>query len=229
MTPAIGRSHKMRVLCLIAAAAVLTCIQAGISMGATGAADQSSTRSAAMPRWAQQFPLDMAIPVNRYAFLDEGNVRQRRWAAYVFRPKGATDSRSSCIYVGSIYYGGGRGGVFSDDIACGRNDSSSQAAILVASGFSTKKSPRRPLVSDTVVGIGVPPKVTRVLVEIRPRPSQSRVTRMLSAKDAMKARVGQFRFVAFAVARRACVVSVAGYDSSGAQVLHPQAHSCGSR
>jgi hypothetical protein len=176
-------------------------------------------------REAEEFPLWMGVPVKRFAVVDEGTVRQRRWGVFAFRKPGADGGDHLCLNIGTFYLGASGQGTFQTGEACSlpTNDGGS---VLNESGFSIQKQLDGPVASDTVVGAAVGAGVARVRLVLRPGPAQMRATRRLSIQQSRKARVHQFRYVAFGVARKACVQRLVGFDAQGKRLFAEDSRDC---
>jgi hypothetical protein len=176
--------------------------------------------------WIRSFPLWMGVPTPSFAVLAEGTVRQERWGVYAFRGKGALAAQRPCIELGTLSYGVGSGGSFSTSAGCGPLAPPAAAPVIKQSGIAVQKKVNGPTVGDTVLAMTLAPSVAQVTVHLRPGPSRTLHTRLLSAKQAVKAHVRQFRYVVLALGHRSCVASVTGYNFAGVQVVSSPARSC---
>jgi hypothetical protein len=77
-----------------------------------------------------------------------------------------------------------------------------------------------------VIGVTVGLNIERLKLELFPGPAQTRRTRLLSTAQARKARVEQFRYLAFDVARAVCLERIVGFSSLGEQLLDSELESC---
>jgi hypothetical protein len=82
------------------------------------------------------------------------------------------------------------------------------------------------MVSVTVIALAVAKKVTNVTLQFVNGRQMNKATRLLSPMQAAKANVTQFRYVAFAVGREACVVSITGYGAAREVQFQSPSRSC---
>lgn len=193
---------------------VLAAMSLGLpsSVGPVAAASASES-SQSIPRWAKHFPLSMDVPVKKFLSLEEGVVRQRRWELFAFRPSGATSLDSICLEVGSLYFGGGRGGQFQSGHACGKI-TQPERPTSIESGFSIKKSFKAPVTSSVVIASVVSDEVETVRFRLDPGPNRREHVHQVGSKEARRINLAPFGFVAFDSAHRTCVLGVDEFGQS---------------
>jgi hypothetical protein len=203
----------------VLAAACLVSIVWGAT--AAGSILRGDPGRSAQPSWVRQFPLWMDVPTSAFAVLGEGTVRQTRWGIYAFRGTGQRAGQSPCLEDATLYYGGGSGvgASFHSGMACGSLAPPAITPLTTESVVTAQKGLNAPIVSDTVFGTTLASSVSKVKLQLRPGPTQTRQTRLLSASQARKAHLSPFRYVVFGVARKACMSRITGFDVLGAQLF----------
>lgn len=209
-----GKGVRDTQLALLAVAAA--CVLAG---GAAFAVPEGEGRSAADPRgMVSNLPLSSALPTRSFAVLNEGVVKGRQWGAYAFKMGDRTGSPRPCVsVVGGVPTPGGGFSVVSGNPTCGEVAAGKQPLVSVVSFDKA---------GAVAFGMAFSSNVSRVYVELSPGPSSGKKTRMLSVAQANKARVHQFRYLAFSVSRNACLVRMTGFTASGAQVFQTPERRC---
>lgn len=176
-----------------------------------------------------KFPLWVAVPSRAFAVLGEGVVRETQWGAYVFRGNGPKAGRTPCLVAALFHHGGAnrRSGLFVPGIPqCGPLAPPAQEVAMANVGITIKKSLTGPTIVAKAVAMSFSPNVRMVRLQLMPGQSQTRRTRLLSTEQAEKAHVRPFRYVAFSIARDACIASVTGTDAVGAEIMHSSIKSC---
>ncbi len=192
-----------------------------------GQSTDAVARGVSVPGWVRDFPLWMGLRGKAFAVLDEGTVRQVRWGVYAFRGTGSFAGEKPCLELAMLSYGGGAGGAsFQTNSSCGPLAPPAHRVVLVKNGFSMQKAVNGPTASATVFGMTLGPSVKEVRVGLRPNPAELRATRYVSARQARKAHVQRFRYVAFGIPRAACFEDLMGFDSLHNQVVHIQPERC---
>jgi hypothetical protein len=188
---------------------------------------QAESHRPQAPAWVKRFPLWMNVPTEAFAVLDEGIIGHRRWAVYTFRGTAAAAAQRPCIELAYLYYGPGpNAGSFSSSSQCGPLAPPSSNPLIAQSGLSTQEHIGGPVINSTVWGITFGRNVTRVRMTFQPKPASSYATRLLSRRQARKAHLQRFRYLAFGVRRSLCLDAIAGFDSSGLQLFESAFDSC---
>lgn len=194
-------------------------------LGATPKHD-APARSSTAPTWADDIPLwrDAGIPLDAFAVLEEGVVRKTRWGVYAFRGK-KTDT--PCLALVDLYFGGGKRAVsVHSERRCRPVTRLERSPMAVHLGYQYQERADSPLVGAEAIGFGVAPDVMRLSAQLVPGGQRTLTTRILSPRQARKARVDVFRYVAFGVAREVCIGETKGLDSAGEVVVSASPEQC---
>jgi hypothetical protein len=197
-----GRATPKRDRALIASALIVACV---FVLGSpAGRADASDAR----------YGLWRYLDVPAFAILDEGQVRQQRWGIYVSRGAGPNGGSEPCLHEILIDLTGG----FSAGGDCGPLAPPEEWPVWTSFGMSIKP-PKGPRVGSSAIGMSLGLEVSRVRLELQPGRDLEKRTRLLSSKQAEKARVEQFRYLAFGLARSVCIARIAGFGAEGAKLF----------
>lgn len=198
-----------------------------VARGRTAGVESGQGQQSQPPAWVRHFPLWMDVPTKSFAVLGEGTVRQQRWGVYTFRGKGKAAGKRPCIELATLFYGlGHRGASFTSNSACGPLAPPAEQPVIEESGITVQKKVNGPTVSDTVIAMTVARSVIDVRLHLEPGPSQTKRTRLLSTRQAAKAHVQQFRYVAFGLARKECISAVTAFDETGTQLFETATRDC---
>ena len=213
-----------------AAALIAFCLLASLLLpgGATpasGWADRTAN--------SDRFPLWATVPTKAFAVLDEGKNRQQfQWGAYVYRDKGSNVGAEPCLIAAAFYDGPPLpgGGLYQPgEPACGPLAPSASDLVTARTGVVVKRYPKAPTATAAVIAMSFSSNVYRVEIEVSPGPDLRLRTKLLSAAQAAKAKVDQFRFTAFHLLRqgkRACITRVKGFDRQGIQLFEDTHRAC---
>jgi hypothetical protein len=196
---------------------VLVATAPASALSASGGAEKS--REAASVR---SYRLWRAVPSEHFAVLGEGVVRDLRWGLYVFRGKGRDGKASPCIQEVDVWIDGS----YSAGVECGPLAPPAEWPVYTMTSTSVSGSDGASNGGASVLGMTVGLDVLRATTDFGPGPSQTRKTRLLSATQAKKARLSQFRYLAFDVARQVCLEGVTGYSRSNSIVLDTNRYDC---
>lgn len=212
---------------------VLLCALAGIwfwNAGSGSSVASSDPSPQVVVSAGPQFPLWNAVPVKAFAVLGTGTVQHMEWGAYVYRRLGEGAGQEPCVVVASFYFGAPArdgGGLFNPGVgACGAVAPPASEVVAASAGIVVRRKLGGKRIASKAIALTLSPDVRSVRLQLRPGPSRTLPTRLLSTQQASKAHVRQFSYVAFGLARRACVARVTGYDVSGAQIFDGSSRGC---
>jgi hypothetical protein len=154
-----------------------------------------------------QIPLWKVLPTKHFAVLGEGVVRGRRWAIYAFARGGPESKERPCIEDVNLRYEHGVASINSGEPSCGALAPPNPVPVTTEYVFTN--------VSGMVVGMTAASSVRQVELRLSDGRQLKLATKLLSAKQATKAKVGQFRFIAVGLEKRGCLESTRGLSSSG--------------
>lgn len=183
-------------------------------------------RAESEPKWVANLPLwrFAGVPLNAFATLGEGVVRETRWGIYAF---GNKSTGKVCLVLTDLYFGGSQRAIsVHNEHGCRRQSILRRQPIFVHSGFAYQKRVQSPLVSADAIGLAVSAGVARVSFHFESGAERSVATRSLSSAQARKARVPRFRYVAFGVPDRVCVPELEGVGISGSAVFSAFPETC---
>jgi hypothetical protein len=214
--------------------ALAVCISGGIVFGACawvstsiGAVDPLGP-AVASTRQGEKFPLWTVLTVKSFAVLGEGQTGRNQWGAYIFRGPQAP-ATEPCIVVPTYYTGPtdqSAGSLETGEVRCGPLTPASRRIVIARSGIAIKPSLKSPYVTLAALAMTFSPEVRQVTIHFGSGPSETRPTRLLSARQTAKARVRPLRYVAFGLAHSACVTGVTGFDADGVQLFDAPAERC---
>ena len=161
------------------------------------------------------------LPTKAFAVLGEGQVADLRWGIYAFRGRGSQGGARPCIGEVDLWRDGG----FSQATECGYAAPPPNWPTFTLTSTSVKRSGSPPI-EGSVIGMTFATSVRRARIDLGPGPSVIRRTRLLSAKQAEKAHIEPFRYLAFDIGRTVCLEGVTGYDSSDVAVLDTTRYKC---
>jgi hypothetical protein len=201
---------------------------AGGLCGLGGSAVGDSARSAEgkAPSAIENFPLWMNVPAKSFAVLDEGLVRQTRWALYVYRGSGSQGRRKPCLDLATLYFGVGEGESFRNGTACGSLAPPAKNVVTAKADFQIQKSVNGPIVGSTVLGMTVGIHVEKIEVDMGSDGTVVGKTRYLSARQAAKAHVQRFRYFTLDRAKKVCLDAIRGFSFSGEEVVDDGLDEC---
>lgn len=182
-------------LCIIGSALLVTIVSSGTSRAAS---------AYSLSPDAKRFPLWSALPVENFAVLREGTLKERRWGAYAFRRP--TASAGACIQIVNLRQFGGGLSVFGGSASCGPLSVPKRSPIVSEVAYGG--------IGTTTVAIFVHPNVTTIRFKLEGGRELTRRTRSLSPAQARKARVRPSRYLAFAM-NGFCPSAISGYEASG--------------
>lgn len=190
-----------------------------VGAGASETVVAEHDRASAAPKWVKDYPLWRAVPTKAFAVLGEGIVSNVRWGIYVYRD----GPRSKpCIMEANLAFNG----LYSSTQDCGGLVPPAPEPIYTLT-TSESEWPNGKRLESSIIGLaGLSPEVTRVQVRIRPGPNLTVQSRLLSQRQAMKARVPQFRYVAKALNRKVCINQVIGLDQVGSEIFKTSPTDC---
>jgi hypothetical protein len=148
-----------------------------------------------------------ALPVTQFATLDEGVVRGRFWGIYAFSRQGAGGSKRPCIEEVTLQSRHGVPAFSTAEPSCGGLTPPQKHPVTVEYIFSN--------VQGSVLGMTVASSVRTVELQRSDGRTLKLPTELLSTKQAKKAKVRQFRFIAIGLARKGCLESVRGLSEAG--------------
>ena len=217
--------HRIALGALVLAALSASSLALGV---ASGLGDES--RSA----YIDGFPLWRSLNTDRFAVLGRGHIHGGKWEVFATSQSRRNRHREPCLTVARISHDarfGAAGG-------CG-----APAPIdgpLTPPVHPTITEFRRPVggaaTAASYMAMSFAPTIRRVELELVPRSSTGSGsgvqhlrmgTKSLSAAQARKAQLQQFRYVVLAIPREVCLERVTGFDAAGAQVLSAATGECG--
>lgn len=156
-----------------------------------------------------------------FAVLASGQRGAVKWTMFTFRGPGAKGGASPCIEeVDQIY----RGFASGTDCAPFAPPGSEPARTEFSTSLPAGK--RGVEVSITIIGMLFGQQVRQVRLTMNSGPDMVRHTRLLTTRQARRARVRPLRYLAFDLGRRACVEAVTAFDDGGREVLSTPREPC---
>lgn len=180
-----------------------------LGSGAVAPASAATKHSgSALPGWVMDIPLSKVLPTQHFAVLGEGVVHGRRWGVYAFANGGQSGAKQRpCIENVTLRYMHGTVAITNGEPSCGKLAPPSAVPVTTEYVFTN--------VSGIVVGMTLNPTVAAIKLELSKGPRVKVGTRLLNKKQAEKARVTPFRYVAMGLERKACLESIQGLSASG--------------
>ena len=180
-------------------------------------------------------PLWRSLKTDRFAVLGRGHLHGGKWEVFATAEARRNRRREPCLTVARISHDGRLG------VAAGCGMPAPISGPLTPPVHPTITEFRRPVgagpaVAATYMAMSVAPTIRRVELGLVPGSntgsgSQAQhllvETKSLSAAQARKAQLQQFRYVAVALPREVCLARVAGFDADGAQVFSAATRECG--
>lgn len=158
---------------------------------------------------------------DHFARLGSGQRGAVKWTMFTFRGADAHGGASPCIEeVDQIYRG------FTSGTDCGPFAPPADEPARTEFSTSLPAGKRGVEVPITIIGMLFDQKVRSVRLAMNDGSTVVRHTRLLTPDQARKARVRQFRYIAFDLGRRACVESVEAFDSHDREVLSTPREPC---
>lgn len=148
--------------------------------------------------------------------LGEGKTRQLQWRISAVRI-GQGSPKRPCLIEQNLISGG-----YSQGVECGVPAPPGEDPLLTQFSASFDRRPGGKMVGATSMGLVFATDVERVSLDLVPGPGQTRRTRLLNSTQARKSGLAPFRYLAFGVARDACLERVTGFNSAGEQILNMQ-------
>lgn len=161
------------------------------------------------------------VEAEHFAILGEGKVRQQYWGIYVSRGAGPNGASEPCIQEVTFDEFGG----YSTGSECGALAPPGKWPVYTLSRSSVGM-PNGRRVESSIIGMTLAADVTRVKLDLNPGKDISLRTRLLNPAQARKARVEQFRYLAFGLARSACIAAVSGFGLDGETLFKTTRYSC---
>jgi hypothetical protein len=161
------------------------------------------------------------LPTKAFAVLGEGTVRARRWGVYAFRSKARNAGKSPCIQIVSLRADPALGDAFS--VFGGGPDCGSLAPpadVPVVSQIAYES------VKGTALAMTAATTVIEAVFELESGAVLTRKTKLLSERQALKANLERFRYLAFGVPYDVCVEGISGFDAAGLEVIHTRTEKC---
>lgn len=187
----------------------------------------SPASGAGSPQSSKALPLWASVPSDRFAVLDEGKVGQRRWGAYVYREKGGKAQRA-CVYLASLTSApaGGSGAALGGVASCGAPAPPGEIPQLALSRRTLQSKVNGPQETSTVGALLIAPAARRVVLDLANGSSLARTPRILSARQAAKARVQRLAYISIHAPGTVCITRVSAYDRSGSEILRTPERPC---
>jgi hypothetical protein len=189
---------------------------------------QSTSVTAGSSQVAQEFadfPLWKDVPANKFATLSEGRNRLgTRWALYAYRGRSAT---RPCILLASIT----RLGKYSSSFGCGwlaPRGGPNIPPVTVGSSNSIFGHNGKGARAESFFAMTASAESVQVDLGIEGGGTVGTSAKYLSPRQARKAKVVRFRYVAFVRPYAACVDDVIGYDGLGNTLFSASLNECAS-
>lgn len=200
-------------------AVALSCVMAVLfAVCEPSSARVSQKQRASLPHWVMNIPLWKVLPTKQFAILGEGVVKSRRWAIFVFANDRQGANQHPCIENVTLRY--------------------EQRSIAITDGAPScgPLAPPRPVpvtteyvftnVGGMVVGMTLDPSVARVRMSLSTGPDLNVPTKLLNPRQAKKAKVRPFRYVAMGIGRRACLEAFEGIAQNGNALFQTSPQEC---
>jgi hypothetical protein len=179
-------------------------------------------------------PLWRALSTDRFAVLGRGHIHGGKWEVFATAQARRNRHREPCLTVARISHDARFGA------AAGCGAPAPIDGPLTPPVHPTITEFRRPVggaaTAASYMAMSFAPTIRRVELELVPRSSTGSGsgvqhlrmgTKSLSAAQARKAQLQQFRYVVLAIPREVCLERVTGFDAAGAQVLSAATGECG--
>lgn len=216
--------------CAGLALTIATVVALGASSGSS-AGWSAKTDKRATGRQNQKplttFPLEVDVPVKKYAVLRRSVDPSTYWKAFAFRAPPAESNRSggkACIAVGGVskrgeYQFTGDCGPLSP--VTGETESPVYTRLSTVETLNGKRTG-----GETVIAMSTSTEVARLTLDLEPGPPISAKTRLFDSTEAAKINLRPFRFIAVAIPRQVCVQGATGTSRAGAIVLKASGFEC---
>jgi hypothetical protein len=209
---------------------VLSALSIGLphsGVKASGANVGSLRDGHGVPKEAREFPLWSMVPSKAFAVLDEGVIRQQRWGLYAFRGRAPYAGQKPCIELVTLYFGSPAGGLsLQSNHVCGMLSPPAEQPLLMEGGITVAKTIGGPTVSDSIFGMAMALDVQTARFVFEPNMTRRFHLKLLTKDQARKARLPQFKYIAFGVAKAVCVSQVEATDSHGQTVVETPMQRC---
>jgi hypothetical protein len=171
----------------------------------------TSFASGEPPAWSVDEHSSLSTAQDRVVTLGDGSTRRLRWRISAFRGRGSSAGQP-CLFEQNALFDG-----YSQAVECG---SPAPPGDPLFTQFSASWDRGDEDVAATSFGLVFSVDVVRVTLDLVPGPSRTVRTRLLSTGQSKKSRLDQFRYLAFGVARDACLRRVIGFDGDGSEILN---------
>lgn len=171
-----------------------------------------------LPAWVMNIRLSNVLPTEHFATLSEGVVNRRRWAVFTFANGRSGGKQIPCIESVVLRYQRRSVSLSYSAPNCGALAPPRLSPVITEYVFTN--------VAGVVVGMTLDPAVTHVRMEFSAGPDVKAQTRLLNSRQATKARVKPFRYVALGFDRRACLEAVEGVAESGSVLFQTAPLEC---
>jgi hypothetical protein len=171
-----------------------------------------------LPPWVMNIPLANVLPTNQFATLDEGVLNRRRWAIFTFANDRPGAHGRPCIESVTLRYEHGVVSTNTGAPSCGALAPPRAVPVATEIIFTN--------VAGLIVGMTLDPTVARVEMNFSSGADLDVPTRLLSARQAKKAKVRTFRYVALGIGRKACLEAFEGIAGSGKTLFQTSPQEC---
>lgn len=184
----------------------------------SGTVEASKASKRGLPGWVMEIPLWKVLPTKHFAVLGEGVVHGRRWAVFAFANERPGARRRPCIGTVTLRYDHGQVSITNGAPSCGLLAPEKPVPVMTEYTFTK--------VEGMVIGLTLAPSVVRVKMTLSRGPDLSLNTKLLSAQQAEKAKVRQFRYVVRGFTRKACLKSLRGVSETGSTLFQTTPQGC---
>jgi hypothetical protein len=173
---------------------------------------------ASVPGWVMNIPLWKVLPTKQFAILGEGVVKSRRWAIFAFANDRSKANTHPCIENVTLRYEHRSVSISNGAPSCGALAPPNPVPVTTEYAFTN--------VGGVVVGMTLDPSVARVRMDFSAGPDLDVPTKLLNSRQAKKARLKPFQYVAMGVGRKACLEAFEGIAESGDTLFQTALQEC---
>lgn len=155
------------------------------------------------------------------AVLSFGQRGPVKWVMRAFRGPGSAGGKTPCIEEVDLIYRG-----ITSGRDCGPLAPPAKEPIRTEFSASLPAGVNGRKVNLSIFGMIFGMKVSKVVLDLSSGPPVTRRTHIFTAWRAKKVHMRQFRFIAFNLARKACVVEITGLNADGDTVLQTAPEPC---
>lgn len=209
-----GKVHRSTVR-----AVALSCVMAVLLAACdshVARANQGARSS--LPGWVMNVPLSKVLPTKHFATLGEGVVRDRRWAILAFANDRPGADKRPCIKNVILRYERGLIVINHGAPSCGPLTPPKSVPVTTEYLFTN--------VSGGVVGMTLGLSIAHVRLHFSTGADLDVSTKLLNRRQAKKAKVRPFRYVALGLHRKACLEAFEGISKGGSTLFQTSPQEC---